>query len=117
MMPRSFRSGSIIPGNYPATIADGLRTTVGGMTFPIIRRLVTDILTVSEETIIAAVRLIWERMKIVIEPSAAVPFAAILAHRNEIPGERIGIILSGGNADLVSLADSLAGRNNTLTKG
>jgi threonine dehydratase len=97
---RSLRAGHIIPSDNPRTIADGLLTSLGERNFPIIRERVADILTVSETEIIDAMRLIWERMKIVIEPSAAVPLAALRAHRDEIPGQRIGIILSGGNVDL-----------------
>jgi threonine dehydratase len=97
---RSFHAGRIIPADNPATIADGLRTSLGSLTFPIIRRHVKDILTVSEEDIISAMRLIWERMKIVVEPSAAVPLGALLTRTRQFSGKRIGIILSGGNVDL-----------------
>lgn len=99
---RSFRSGKIIPINNPQTIADGLRTSLSERTFSIIREHVTDIVTVAEDSIIAAMRLIWERMKILIEPSAAVPLAALLEKSVE-QGIRIGIILSGGNVDLDTL--------------
>ncbi len=75
---RSFRTGTLYPSGNPKTIADGLRTSLGSNTFPIIRALVKDIVTATEESIIRAMRLIWERMKIVVEPSAAVPLAAIL---------------------------------------
>lgn len=100
---QSFRQGVIVPMQNPDTIADGLRTSLGNRTFPIIRRLVHEIVTVSEEGIIEGMRLIWERMKIVVEPSAAVPFGAVLTHRAAIPGRRVGIILSGGNIDLAHL--------------
>lgn len=100
---RSFHAGKIIPSINPATIADGLRTSLGELTFPIIRKYVKDIVTVSEQAIIEAMRVVWERMKIIVEPSAAVPMAVLLARRQEIPGKRIGIILSGGNADLANL--------------
>ena len=100
---RSFHAGRIIPANNPDTIADGLRTTLGDLTFPIIRRYVKDILTVSEEGIVQAMRYIWERMKIIVEPSAAVPLGALLARHMEFPGKRIGVILSGGNVDLEHL--------------
>jgi threonine dehydratase len=99
---RSFRSGKIIPINNPQTIADGLRTSLSERTFSIIREHVTDIVTVAEDSIIAAMRLIWERMKILIEPSAAVPLAALL-EKSVDQGMRIGIILSGGNVDLDTL--------------
>jgi threonine dehydratase len=100
---RSFHAGRIIPSMDPDTIADGLLTSLGDLTFPIIRRHVQDIVTVSEEAIVQAMRAIWERMKIVVEPSAAVPLGALLTRRQAFPGERIGIILSGGNVDLNEL--------------
>lgn len=100
---RSFRTGQIIPMEKPATIADGLRTSLGELTFPIIHKYVTGILTVSEEAIISAMRLIWERMKIIIEPSAAVPLAAVFEYKPKFKGLKTGIILSGGNADLDNL--------------
>lgn len=100
---RSFHSGRIIPAENPQTIADGLRTSLGDMTFAIIRRLVKDIVTVSEEAIVDAMRIIWERMKIVVEPSAAVPVGALLSRREAISGRRIGVLLSGGNVDLAKL--------------
>jgi len=99
---RSFKSGTIIPINNPQTIADGLRTSLSEVTFSIIREHVTDIVTVAEDSIIAAMRLIWERMKILVEPSAAVPLAALL-EKSVYRGMRIGIILSGGNVDLDTL--------------
>jgi threonine dehydratase len=100
---RSFRAGKRIVTEKKSTIADGLRTNVGESTFPIIQRYVDDIVTVSEETIVAAMRTIWEMMRIVIEPSAAVPYAAIIENRIEIVGKRVGIILTGGNVDLDAL--------------
>jgi threonine dehydratase len=100
---RSLRAGEIVPADNPDTIADGLRTSLGDLTFPIIKRHVRDILTVSEEGIVTAMRTIWERMKIIVEPSAAVPLGALLARRPEFSGKRIGLILSGGNADLAHL--------------
>jgi threonine dehydratase len=100
---RSLRAGRIIPSDNPHTIADGLRTSLGDLTFPIIKKHVSDIITVSEEAIVTAMRLIWERMKIVVEPSAAVPVGALLSKRAQIPGARIGVILSGGNVDLARL--------------
>jgi threonine dehydratase len=86
-----------------ANIADGLRTSLGDLTFPIIQQHVAEILTVSEEMIIQAMRAIWERMKIVVEPSAAVAFGAILSHPHKFAGKRVGVILSGGNVDLSKL--------------
>jgi len=100
---RSFHAGRIIPADNPSTIADGLRTSLGTLTFPIITKHVQEILTVSEENIIAAMRLIWERMKILVEPSAAVPLGALLTRTCQFSSKRIGIILSGGNVDLDSL--------------
>ena len=100
---RSFHSGRIETNTSINTIADGLRTTLGPITFDIIRRHVDDILTVSEEAIVEAMRLIWERMKIVIEPSCAVPFAAILQNKDRFAGKKVGVILTGGNVDLKNL--------------
>jgi threonine dehydratase len=100
---RSLRAGKIIPADNPQTIADGLRTSLGDLTFEIIRKNVADIVTVSEDAIVGAMKTIWERMKIVVEPSAAVPVAALLHERDSVPGKRIGVILSGGNVDLTDL--------------
>ena len=97
---RSFYGHSFVPSVNPKTIADGLLTSLGSLTFPIIQKNVDQIVRVTEEGIIAAMRLIWERMKIIVEPSSAVPFAAILENTIEHKGKRIGIILSGGNVDL-----------------
>ncbi len=97
---RSLRDGCIYPPTNAYTIADGLRTFLGDVNFPIIRERVSKIVTVSEEAIVAAMRLVWERMKIIIEPSAAVPVAALFEHPDLFFGQRIGIILSGGNVDL-----------------
>ena len=100
---RSFMQKKLIPSVNPDTIADGLRTSLGLLTFPIILAFTDKIVTVSEESIILAMRLLWERMKVVVEPSAAVPLAALLEGHDEFRGKRIGIILSGGNADLEQL--------------
>ena len=100
---QSLKAGRIIPVKNPDTIADGLRTSLGDLTFPIIEGHVKDIITVSEEGIIAAMRLIWERMKIIVEPSASVPLGAIMSSPDGFSGKRIGIILSGGNVDLDAL--------------
>jgi threonine dehydratase len=97
---RSLAAGHIIPSVAPDTVADGLLTSLGERNFPIIKKNVSAIWTVGDPKIIAAMRLIWERMKIVIEPSAAVCLAAVLARPGEVAGLRIGIILSGGNVDL-----------------
>jgi threonine dehydratase len=85
------------------TIADGLRTFLGEKTFPILRQHVDEIATVSEDGIVGAMRRIWEIMKLVVEPSGAVPFAVVREHRALIAGKRVGIILSGGNVDLDKL--------------
>lgn len=100
---RSVKAGHIVPSEAPDTIADGLLTSLGSKTFPIIQKLVSEIITVSDEEIIAAMRLIWERMKIIIEPSCAVPLAAVLQQKENFKGKRIGIILTGGNVDLEKL--------------
>ena len=100
---RSFRSGQIEPVLRSDTIADGLRAALCPLTFGIIRRHVADVLTVSEGQIADAMKLVWRYLKIVIEPSAAVPFAAVLAHRERFAGRRLGILLSGGNLDLERL--------------
>jgi threonine dehydratase len=99
----SFDSGVLIPSDKPQTIADGLLTSLGEKTFAIIKRYVNDIVTVDDEAIINATCVVLERMKIVIEPSAAVPLAAILEKHLDVQGLRVGIILSGGNVDLQSL--------------
>ena len=100
---RSFQSGRLIPSENPKTIADGLLTSLGDKTFPIVTEYLDDIVTVSEEGIIQAMRCIWERMKIVVEPSAVVPLGALLTNRLDAARKRIGIILSGGNVDLNKL--------------
>ena len=100
---RSFYEGRFIPSENPVTIADGLLTSLGNLTYPIIVEHVDEILTVKEETIILAMKLIWERMKIIIEPSSAVPFAAIIENKLKFKNKIIGIILSGGNVDLEKL--------------
>ncbi|MDP3432862.1 MAG: pyridoxal-phosphate dependent enzyme [Bacteroidota bacterium] len=97
---RSFQSKTLQPSVNPKTIADGLLTSLGSLTFPIIQNEVDQIVTVSEESIIAAMRMTWERMKIIIEPSSAVPLAAILENKVDVKGKKVGIILSGGNVDL-----------------
>jgi len=100
---RSFYSGELQPSVAPKTIADGLLTSLGSLTFPIILNQVDQIVTVSEEKIVEAMRMIWERMKIIVEPSSAVPLAAILENKVNVKGKTVGIILSGGNVDLGKL--------------
>jgi threonine dehydratase len=97
---RSFKAGQIIPMLEPRTIADGLKTSLGSKPFAEIVRLVDDIVTVSEDSIIQAMRRIWEIMKLLVEPSGAVSYAAIVESRVAAPAANIGIILSGGNLDL-----------------
>lgn len=96
---RSFTQNKIIPSVHPKTIADGLLTSLGDKTFPIIKKHVEAIMTVSDEQIIEAMKMIWQRMKIIVESSAAVPLAVVLANKTYFAGKRIGIILSGGNID------------------
>jgi threonine dehydratase len=96
----SFQAGYIIPSENPDTIADGLLTSLGERNFPIIQEYVDQIFTVNEQSIRKAMRLIWERMKIIIEPSSAVSLAVIMENRSFFEGKRIGVIISGGNVDL-----------------
>lgn len=100
---KSFTRKSFVPSIHPDTIADGLRTSLGTLTFPIIMNYVDLILTVSELSIVDAMRLVWERMKIIIEPSSAVPVAAILNNPALFKGKKTGVIISGGNVDLSKL--------------
>ncbi len=97
---QSFLAGKLIPVKDPDTIADGLRTSLGTKTFPIIKSYVQNIHTADDDQILEAMRLVWERMKIIIEPSAAVPLAILLNEQLNISGKKAGIILSGGNVDL-----------------
>jgi threonine dehydratase len=96
---RSFHSGVLVPSVEPVTIADGLLTSLSERTFSIIRSKTDDILTASEESIRRALHLIMQRMKIVVEPSAAVPLAVVLDHPEVFTGKKVAIILSGGNLD------------------
>jgi len=100
---QSFHAGKIIAQSGPNTIADGLLTSLGKLNFELIQKYVADILLASDPQIIEAMRLIYERMKIVIEPSCAVPLAALLANQDRFRGKKVGIILSGGNVDLGKL--------------
>jgi threonine dehydratase len=97
---RSLQAGQIVPSLNPRTIADGLRSSLGPLTFQIIRSRVEAIITVSERQIIDAMRLVWERMKIIIEPSSATAVAAVLAEQRRFADRRVGVILSGANLDL-----------------
>lgn len=100
---RSLQAGVIIPSTYPDTVADGLRTSLGELPFSILRTELEDILTAPEDDILAAMALIYSRLKTVTEPSGAVPLAALLGVRSRLAGLRVGIILSGGNVDLSRL--------------
>lgn len=100
---RSFRAGHIIADDAPETVADGLKVPLKDLTWHFVSNHVTDILTVSEQEIIDAMKLIWKRMKIVIEPSSAVPLAVILNNKETFAGKRVGVIITGGNVDLDKL--------------
>ncbi len=100
---RSLRDGQLRANQNTATIADGLRASLSERTFDLIRQHVRGIVTVTEEQIVHAMRLIWERMKLVVEPSAAVPLAAVLAAPENFRGRRVAVVLTGGNVDLEKL--------------
>ncbi len=100
---RSFKAGYIIADDAPDTIADGLKVPLKALTWHFVSNHVTDILTATEEEIIDAMKLIWKRMKIVMEPSSAVPLATILKNRELFSGRRVGVIITGGNVDLDAL--------------
>ncbi|NLS16599.1 pyridoxal-phosphate dependent enzyme [Rhizobium sp. P40RR-XXII] len=100
---RSFKAGYIIADDAPNTVADGLKVPLKDLTWHFVRNHVTDILTASEEDIVDAMKLIWKRMKIVMEPSSAVPLATIIKNRKVFAGQRIGVIITGGNVDLDTL--------------
>ncbi len=100
---RSFKAGHIIADDAPETVADGLKVPLKDLTWHFVKNHVTDILTASEQEIIDAMRLTWARMKIVIEPSCAVPLATILKNKDRFAGKRIGVIITGGNVDLDKL--------------
>jgi len=100
---RSFKAGRIIADDAPETVADGLKVPLKELTWHFVANHVTDILTVSEREIVDAMKLVWKRMKLVIEPSSAVTVAAILKHKETFAGRRVGVILTGGNVDLDAL--------------
>lgn len=100
---RSIKAGEILPSIHPKTIADGLLTSLGSLTFPVIRERVEQIVPVSEQGIIDSMKFVWERVKIVIEPSAAVPIGVLWERKIDLSGLKIGVILSGGNVDLERL--------------
>lgn len=97
---RSLAAGKIIPSLNPQTIADGLTTSLGDLTFPIIRKRVEQVVTVSEAAIVDVMKFVWERTKMIIEPSAAVAVGVLWEHKIDLSGLRVGVILSGGNVDL-----------------
>ena len=100
---RSLQSGKIETNKTTNTIADGLRTQLGDNNFPIIQEHVSQIIRVTEEEIISTMRLVWERMKVIIEPSSAVAVAAVLREKEFFKGKKVGVIISGGNVDLENL--------------
>ena len=100
---RSFKAGHIIADDAPQTIADGLKVPLKELTWHFVSNHVTDILTASEQEIIDAMKLTWQRMKIVMEPSCAVPLATILKNKDRFKGKRVGVIITGGNVDLAKL--------------
>ncbi len=100
---RSLKAGYVIPVENPMTIADGLRTSLGDINFPIIKELIEEIYLVEEDEIVEAMQLVWERMKIIIEPSSAVPLAALIKNKANFKNKHVGIIVSGGNVNLSEL--------------
>jgi threonine dehydratase len=104
---RSLESGSIVPSNDPITVADGLKTSLGGRTFAVIRGSVERIVTATEAEILDAMRYVWERFKVIIEPSSAVVIAPLLNGTIDARGRRVGVILSGGNVDLEPMFEAL----------
>jgi threonine dehydratase len=104
---RSMISGKIESSGDPKTMADGLRTSLGDKTFAVIQKNVDEIVTATEEEMLAALRFVWERFKIIIEPSCAVPVAPVLHRKLDLANKRVGIIITGGNVDLDAYFDSL----------
>ena len=100
---RSLAQGEIQANETTNTICDGLRAQIGTVTFPIIKEKVDGVITVTEDEIIDSMRMIWERMKIIVEPSSTITLAAILKRKELFKGKKIGLILSGGNVDLTKL--------------
>jgi threonine dehydratase len=97
---RSLKLGKIVPNETINTICDGLRAQIGALTFPVIADLVDDIITVTEEEIIDSMRMIWERLKMIVEPSSSIALGAILKNKDKFNGKKVGLIISGGNVDL-----------------
>lgn len=97
---RSLKLGKIVPNETINTICDGLRAQIGGLTFPVISDLVDDIITVTEEEIVDSMRMIWERLKMIVEPSSSITLGAVLKNKDKFNGKKVGLIISGGNVDL-----------------
>lgn len=97
---RSFKAGRLIADDAPQTVADGLKVPLKELTWHFVRNFVSDVLTASEDEIVDAMKLVWQRMKLVVEPSSAVPVATILKNRALFEGKRVGVVLTGGNVDL-----------------
>ena len=100
---RSLQNGEIIPNDTINTICDGLRAQIGTITFPIIQKYVDEIITLSEDEILDSMKMIWERLKIIVEPSCSISLAAIIKNKNKFSGKNVGLIMSGGNVDLNQL--------------
>ena len=107
---QSFREGRRVRLDRVNTVADGLRASIGVRNWALMSRLVEDVVRVGEDEILQAMRAVWERMKLVIEPSCAVPVAAVLTGRLPVAGQSVGIILSGGNVDLDTLPELFRAR-------
>ncbi len=106
---RSFKTGTLHTVSNPKTIADGARTpSLGTLTFPLVRQNVDDMVTVSDDDLVRAMRFVWERMKLVVEPTGVLGLAAALARKVDVAGQRVGVILSGGNVDLAFAAELFA---------
>jgi len=111
---RSFKTGTLQTVHNPRTIADGARTpSLGQITFPLVRANVDDMVTVSDDELLDVLRFVWERMKLIVEPTGALGLAAAWAGRVDVAGKRVGVIVSGGNADLEALPPLLAKRAST----
>ena len=107
---RSFKTGTLHTVRNPATIADGARTpSLGKLTFPLVRRYVDDMVTVSDPDLIETLRFLWERMKLVVEPTGALGLAAAYRDRLDVRGRRVGVIVSGGNADITAVVELMRG--------
>jgi threonine dehydratase len=107
---RSFKTGTLQTVHNPRTIADGARTTsLGRLTFPLVQQNVDDMVTVSDEDLVHTMRFLWERMKLVVEPTGALGLAAAFRGKADVKGRRVGAILSGGNVDLVTALELFRG--------